>query len=96
MKLSQIKLANALKLGRVEEIVFSDSPALRSHGTEIELVSWDIPAASKAHSNTCQVMVKLTDKQTKEISYTSLMNVIYFKVSGDPTEKVVKRGKATI
>lgn len=80
IKLDQIKLANPVKVGRNEEVVFSGRNNFRSHGSTVELVAVKMPVENSSKGECwIQPLVKITDNQTKEVTYTSLMNTIYFK-----------------
>lgn len=92
--LDQIKLANSVKLGRSEEIMFHDSSDYRGHGTHIELVAMKMPVENGTGEYT-QPLVKLIDKATGATTYTSLMNAIYFTMPEKKIEKP-KRGKVAI
>lgn len=92
--LDQIKLANSVKLGRSEEIMFHANQDYRGHGTEIELVAMKMPVENGT-GEYIQPLVKLTDKVSKQVTYTSLMNAIYFTLPEKKVEKL-KRGKVAI
>lgn len=92
--LDQIKLANSVKLGRSEEIMFHASQDYRGHGTHIELVAMKMPVENGTGEYT-QPLVKLTDKVSGQVTYTSLMNAIYFTLPEKKVEKP-KRGKVAI
>ena len=93
--LEQIKLANSVKLGRSEEIMFHASQDYRGHGTDLELVAMQMPVANSPGDHYIQPLVKLTDKMSKQVTYTSLMNAIYFTLPEKKAEKP-KRGKVAI
>lgn len=79
IKLDQIKLANAVKLGRSEDVLFRAQKDFRGHGTKVELVAVKMPVENARNEWITQPLVKLTDNQTGEVTYTSLMNALYFK-----------------
>lgn len=95
VKLNQIKLANPVKLGRHEELVFRHDNDFRSHGTKIELVAIQMPVENVPGKFLTQPVVKLTDNLSREVSYTSLANTIYFKADlGVEAENEVNKKRA--
>lgn len=96
VKLEQIKLANAVKVGRHEELLFISKPSFRNHGTEIELVAVKMPVENSPGEFIKQPLVKLTDRQSGETSYTSLMNAIYFKAEFETCAKPEVKRKKTV
>ena len=92
--LDQIMLANAVKLGRNHDLLHRADNDFRGHGTEINLVALKIPVENDPGKYVTQTVVKLQDKATGEISYTSLMNATYFKLKEQPIVK--KKAKVTI
>lgn len=96
VELDQIKLANAVKLGRNEDLVYQSKQDFRGHGTQIELVALKVPIANAPGEFVTQTVVKLTDKMSKESTYTNLMNCIYFKMPEKVVELPKGKRKATI
>lgn len=96
VKLDQIKLANSIKNGRNENILFNDSANFRDHGHHIELVAVKMPVVNSPGDYLTQALVKITDKQSKEITYTSLANAIYFRADLAREKDVKPKRKATI
>lgn len=98
--LDQIKFANAVKLGRNEDLLFRSQQDFRGHGTDIELVAVKMAVENAPGEYITQPLVKLTDPLTNESTYTSLANAIYFKAkdlgSTRTFETKAKRAKATI
>lgn len=94
IELEQIKLANAVKIGRGEDVLFRKANDFRGHGTIIEMVAVKMPVENSPGEFITQPLVKLTDKQTKEVTYTSLMNAIYFKGDLKPEVKATAKKKA--
>ena len=90
VSLEQIKLANAVKIGRGENVLFQDKGNFRDHGTRIEMVAVKMPIENAPGEYVTQPLVKLTDKQSHEVTYTSLMNTIYFQGELDLMEQPVK------
>ena len=100
IKLDQIKLANPIKVNRNEDLVFRDEGGrLRDHGAYIDLVAVKIPVENAPGEFVTQPLVKITDKQSRVVTYTSLMNTIYFKgdIASEPmTQAKPKRTKKPV
>lgn len=96
VKLEQIMLANAVKLGRNHDLLHRAENDYRGHGTEINLIALKIPVENDPGKFVTQTLVKLVDKATGETTYTSLMNATYFKMN-EPQPIIKKRAnKVTI
>lgn len=79
LPLDQIKFANAVRVGRSEETLFSSPATFRNHGTQIEMVAVKMPIENSFGETVTQPLIKLTDRMTGAVCYTSLMNAIYFQ-----------------